>query len=85
VEPPLGTPGDGDESETIGTFYVHWEPPVLYEIETDEEFSLDELMQELGRLELQAPGRVKHGDVPSCWCSPFDYTSGGSSTHGNIR
>jgi hypothetical protein len=24
-----------------------------------------DLMQELGRLELQALGRVKHGDVPS--------------------
>jgi hypothetical protein len=37
---------------------------VLYEIETDEGFSLEDLMQELGRLELQALGRVKHGDVP---------------------
>jgi hypothetical protein len=36
---------------------------MLWEIETDEGFSLDDLMQELGRLELQALGRVKHGDV----------------------
>ena len=27
-----------EASETIGTFYVHWEPPVLWEIETDEGF-----------------------------------------------
>jgi len=53
-----------EASETIGTFYVPWDPPVLWEIETDEGFSLDDLMQELGRLELQALGYVKHGDVP---------------------
>jgi hypothetical protein len=29
----------------------------------DEGFSLEDLMQELGRLELQALGPVKHGDV----------------------
>jgi len=57
-------PATHEELETIGTFYVHWDPPVLYEIETDEGFSLEDLMQELGRLELQALGRVKHGDVP---------------------
>jgi hypothetical protein len=53
-----------EESETIGTFYFHWDPSALYEIETDEGFSLEDLMQELGRLELKALGRVKHGDVP---------------------
>jgi hypothetical protein len=53
-----------EESETIGTFYVHWDPPVLWEIETDEGFALENLMQELGRLELGALGYVKHGDVP---------------------
>jgi hypothetical protein len=53
------------ESETIGSFYVRWtEPPTLWEIETDEGFSLEDLMAELGRLELQALGYVKHGDVP---------------------
>jgi hypothetical protein len=52
------------ESETLGTFYVHWEPSVLWEIETDEGFSLEDLMAELGRLELQALGSVKHGEVP---------------------
>jgi hypothetical protein len=52
------------ESETIGTFYFHWEPPALWEIETDEGFGLEDLMQELGRLELQALGYVKHGDRP---------------------
>jgi hypothetical protein len=53
------------ESETIGSFYVRWtDPPILWEIETDEEFSLEDLMAELGRLELEALGRVKHGYVP---------------------
>jgi hypothetical protein len=58
-------PATKEESETLGTFYVHWAPtPRLYEIETDAGFSLEDLMQELGRLELQALGWVKHGDVP---------------------
>jgi hypothetical protein len=53
------------DSETIGTFYFHWAPtPQLWEIETDEGFALEDLMAELGRLELHALGRVKHGNVP---------------------
>jgi hypothetical protein len=55
---------DGQESETIGSFYFHWEPPALWEIETDEGFALDDLMAELGRWELNALGYVKHGYVP---------------------
>jgi len=43
-----------EESDIIGTFYVHWAPTLmLYEIETDEGFSLKDLLQELGRLELK--------------------------------
>jgi hypothetical protein len=57
-------PATQAESETIGTFYFRWEPPALWEIECDEGFSVDDLMGELGRLELQALGYVKHGDVP---------------------
>jgi hypothetical protein len=57
-------PATHQESETIGTFDVHWDPPVLWEIETDEGFSLEDLRVELSWLELQALGRVKHGDVP---------------------
>jgi hypothetical protein len=54
-----------DESDIIGTFYFRWgEMPVLWQIETDEGFSLEDLMQELGRLELKALGVLKHGDVP---------------------
>jgi hypothetical protein len=34
------------------------------EIETDEGFSLENLLAELGRLELQALGRVTHGHLP---------------------
>jgi hypothetical protein len=33
------------ESDTIGTFYFHWAPTLaLWEIETDEGFSLENLM-----------------------------------------
>jgi hypothetical protein len=35
-----------------------------YEIEIDRGFSLGDLPQELGCLELKALGYVKHGDVP---------------------
>jgi hypothetical protein len=44
-------PATRDESETIGTFYFHG-------------FSLEDLMAELGCLERQALGYVKHGEVP---------------------
>jgi len=37
--------------------------PQLHRIETDEGFSLGDLMQELGRLALQALRYVKHGNV----------------------
>jgi hypothetical protein len=58
-------PATKEESETIGTFYGHWAPtPMLYQIETDEGFALEDLLQELGRLELRTLGRVKHGAVP---------------------
>ena len=58
-------PATWEESEAIGTFYFDWAPePKLWEIEADEGFSLEDLMQELGRLELATLGRVKHGDVP---------------------
>ena len=36
---------------------------MLWKIETDEGFSLEDLMCPLGRRELQALGRVKHGNV----------------------
>jgi hypothetical protein len=58
-------PATKEESDILGSFYVHWHPtPLLYQIETDKGFSLEDLMQELGRLELAALGYVKHGDVP---------------------
>lgn len=58
-------PATMEESDTIGTFYFRWgDTPVLWEIDTDDGVSLDDLMHELGRLELQALGRVKHGDPP---------------------
>jgi hypothetical protein len=52
------------ELEIIGTFYFRWDLPALDEIEMEQDFSLEDLMRELGRWELQALGRVKHGDVP---------------------
>jgi hypothetical protein len=55
-------PATREESEIIGTFYVHWRPlPLLYAIETEADFALEDLMQELGFLELMALGYVKHG------------------------
>ena len=58
-------PATWEESAIVGTFYVHWAPtPMLWEIETDEGFSLEDLMAELGRWELQALGYVRHGEVP---------------------
>ena len=36
---------------------------MLYEIETDEVFTLEDLMPELGHLELNALEYVKHGAV----------------------
>jgi hypothetical protein len=59
------TPATRYDSELIGSFDVRWhEVPVLWQIECDEGFSLEDLMAELGRLELQALGYVKHGHVP---------------------
>jgi hypothetical protein len=57
-------PATHAESELLGSFYFRWEPTTLWAIETDEGFSLEDLMQELGRLERQALGYVKHGEVP---------------------
>jgi hypothetical protein len=58
-------PATREESEIVGTFYFHWAPtPTLWQIETDEGFALEDLMQELGSLERQALGQVKHGHIP---------------------
>ena len=54
-----------EESDTVGTLYFHWAPtPMLHEIQMDGDFDLEDLLQELGTLELNALGRVKYGDVP---------------------
>jgi hypothetical protein len=58
-------PATQHDSALLGTFYFDWgEPPRLWEIEAEEGFTLEDLMGELGRLELHALGYVKHGDVP---------------------
>jgi len=55
------TPATREASETIGSFYVRWtDPPTLYAIETEEGFSVDDLLLALGRLEEQAWGKVIH-------------------------
>ena len=49
------------DSDTIGTFYVHWaDENCIYQIECDEGFALGDLLVELGTLELKALGQVKH-------------------------
>ena len=59
------SPATHHDSALLGTFYFRWgEQPGLWEIETEEGFTLEDLMGALGRLELQALGYVKHGDVP---------------------
>jgi hypothetical protein len=54
-----------EASETIGSFDVPWgDMPALCEIETDEGCSLEDLMQDLWRIERQVFGYVRHGEVP---------------------
>jgi hypothetical protein len=48
----------------MGTPNFRWGRHRPYEVETDETFSLRDLLQELGRLELTALGCVKLGEVP---------------------
>jgi hypothetical protein len=57
-------PATRDKSDIVGTFYCHWQLTALDTIEVDEGWSLEDLLQELGRLEPKAFARVRHGDVP---------------------
>jgi hypothetical protein len=51
-------PATHHDSEILGTFYFAWgEQPSLWQIETEEGFTLEDLMGALGY--------VKHGDVPA--------------------
>jgi hypothetical protein len=53
-----------EDSDLLGTFYVQWAPtPRLYQIEVEAGFTLEDLLHELGQLERQALGVVKHGEV----------------------
>jgi hypothetical protein len=54
---------DQSLSLQLDALYVQWDPPRLYEIETDEGFSLEDLPQEPGRLKLNALGWVKHREL----------------------
>jgi len=50
------------DSETIGTFYVHWaDENCIYRIECDAGFDLADLLHELAMLEEMALGYRKHG------------------------
>jgi hypothetical protein len=50
------------DSETIGTFYVHWgDENRIWCIETDAGFGLDDLLRELATLEQKALGYCIHG------------------------
>ena len=61
----LEFPGALEGSEILGNLCFHRAPtPSLWQIEPDEGFSLLNLFQESGHLELKTFGRVKHGDVP---------------------
>jgi hypothetical protein len=53
-------PATKEESDILGTF--SWHPtPLLSQIETEAGFSLEDLLQELGQLELKALRYVTHG------------------------
>jgi hypothetical protein len=50
----------------LGSFHFHWAPtPMLFELEADEGFTRQELLQGPGGLEGKAFGRVTHGDGPT--------------------
>src|SRR5437763_700020 len=50
------------DSDTIGTFYVHWaDENAIYRIECDAGFALADLLHELAILEEMALGYRKHG------------------------
>jgi hypothetical protein len=54
-----------DDSALRGTFHFAWgNPPGLWLVETDKGLTLEDLLQELGRIELKALGHLKHGDMP---------------------
>jgi hypothetical protein len=58
---PWTHPATRDESTLIGSLAVNWVTETIWRIECHEGFSLDDLLRELGILEQQALGRVKHG------------------------
>jgi hypothetical protein len=54
------------ESTIMGTFHCVWGVENrIYRIDADAGFSLHDLLQELGTLELKALGLVKHGTRPT--------------------
>jgi hypothetical protein len=57
------------DSETVGTFYVHWgDENRIWLIETDDGFGLEDLLHELATLEQKALGCVIHGTLGSPAC-----------------
>lgn len=54
-----------DESTLRATFHFAWgNPPGLWLAETGSGLTLEDLLEELGRLESKALGRPKHGNMP---------------------
>jgi hypothetical protein len=63
--PPEWDVPRAEDSALRGTFHFAWgNPPGLWLVETDVGFTLQDLLRELGHLELKALGHLKHGDMP---------------------
>jgi len=57
-------PATREASDIVGTCDVRWgEAPAPWDVETDAGMGLEDLMVELGRLEVNALGAITHGDV----------------------
>jgi hypothetical protein len=58
-----------DDPEPMGTFYVRWgEENGIWLIQTEAGYTLDELLQELGRLERIALDHMVHGTLGASPC-----------------
>jgi hypothetical protein len=59
---PWNSPTMQEESTLMGSIYVFWvEENRIWQVEIEEEFSLEDLLVELGMLEEKAIGRKVHG------------------------
>ena len=59
------------ESTVMGTLHCAWGmEDRIYQVETDLGFSFEDLMRELGTLEMKALTRLKHGTEPAALATP---------------